>query len=267
MQKLPTITFFGTHEFGAAMLTTLISSGLFTIDAVVTQPDRPSGRDGEIQESAVKKIAHQNSLAIFQPDSLKKEKCDLPFPASDLFVVCQYGLIIPQWVLDLPKKGTINIHTSLLPKYRGASPIQTALINGEAETGITIMLMDAQMDHGAILTQENVAIEPTETYLELSKKMEPVAANLLLMTLPLWLTDSIIPEAQDESQVTTCKMFTRDDGRVDFTKSAKAIYNQYRGLTPWPGIWTTWNEKRLKLLVIASEVKQSPDNKPTSMDW
>ncbi len=250
MVQLPKITFFGTHDFGRAMLTALISSGLFTIEAVVTQPDRPVGRGQELQESAVKKVALQNSISIFQPDSLKKEKCTSEFPQSDLFVVCQYGLIIPEWVLDIPKKGTINVHTSLLPQYRGASPIQTALLHGETETGVTIMLMDAKMDHGAILAQQNLAIEPDETYLELSKKMEPVAANLLALTLPMWLTGSITPEAQDESKVTLCKMFTREDGKIDFTKSATEIYNQYRGLTPWPGIWTMWNGKRLKLLQI-----------------
>ncbi len=251
--QLPTITFFGTHDFGAAMLTALISSGLFTIEAVVTQPDRPAGRGNEIQESVVKKIAREHGLAILQPETLKTT--DTTFPVSDLFVVCQYGLIIPQHILDIPKKGTINVHTSLLPKYRGASPIQTALLKGETETGVTIMLMDAQMDHGAILSQATVPVGPDETYLELSKKMEPVAAELLLTTLPLWITGSIAPEPQNEADVTLCKMFTRDDGKIDFSRSATEIYNQYRGLTPWPGIWTIWNGKRLKLLEI-KPVKQ-----------
>jgi methionyl-tRNA formyltransferase len=259
MAEKPSLVFFGTHEFGAAMLTALISSGLFSITTVVTQPDRVAGRGNEIQESQVKKVAREHGIRVQQPETLKKEISTFSVTEAELFVVCQYGLIIPQWVLDIPTHGTINVHTSLLPHYRGASPIQTALINGETETGVTIMLMDAKMDHGAILSQATIAIDPDETYPELSKKMEPIAADLLVGTLPLWLTGSITPEIQDESEVTLCRMFTRDDGKINFSRSAIDIYNQYRGLTPWPGIWTMWNNKRLKLISIKSaEIKNAP---------
>lgn len=250
MSEKPSLVFFGTHDFGAAMLAALIESGLFSRVTVVTQPDRPAGRSSELQESAVKKLALKNNFTVLQPESLKNQENTPNIPAADVFVVCQYGLIIPQWVLDLPKQGTLNVHTSLLPKYRGASPIQTALLNGETETGITIMLMDAKMDHGPILAQATLTIDPDDTYPELSKKMESLAANFLVTTLPLWLTGSITPEDQDESQVSLCKMFSREDGKIDFSRTATEIYNQYRGLTPWPGIWTVWQEKRLKLLSI-----------------
>lgn len=240
--------FFGTEEFGAAILESLIKNGNFKVKKVFTQPDRPVGRKQELQKSPVKLIAEKYGLEVAQPGTLKN--FELSEPAPDLNVVCQYGLIIPKKILEYPKKGSINVHTSLLPKYRGASPIQTAIINGETETGVTIMVMDEKMDHGDILAQAKVEISPDETYLELSKKMEPIACELLIPTLDKWLKKEIAPQTQDESQATFCKLFTREDGKVNWNKSAQEIYNQYRGLTPWPGIWATLQGKRLKLITI-----------------
>lgn len=242
------IIFFGTQNFGAGILRCLIESKKYEIIAVITQPDRRIGREQEIQKSPVKILAEQNGLHIEQPESLKDSAIILP--ESDLAVVCQYGLIIPKKILSLPKFGSINIHTSLLPKYRGASPIQTAIVNGENQTGVTIIQMDEKMDHGPILSQAEIEISPNETYPELSKKMEPLAQNLLLKTLPEYLKGELKPQAQDENLATFCKIFSREDGVIDWHKSTEQIYNQFRGLTPWPGIWTTWNKKRLKLLDI-----------------
>ncbi len=242
------ITFFGTQEFGKGILDALIKSNNFEIVGVFTQPDRPVGRNQEIQKSPVKILAEDHNLKIFQPESLKNY--EMPNLGADLNIVCQYGLIIPQTVLDSAKHGSINIHTSLLPKYRGASPIQSAILNGEKETGVTIMLMDSKMDHGPILAQEKVTISPDDTYQTLSEKMLPVANELLLKTINGYLEGKIIPQEQNHEEATLCKMFTREDGQIDFNKSAAEIYNQFRGLTPWPGIYTFFEDKRVKLLDI-----------------
>lgn len=244
----PKILFFGTQNFGAGILRCLIDSGKYDIVAVVTQPDRKIGRDQEIQKSPVKILAEQNGLQIFQPESLKN--CDLGFGIWDLSIVCEYGLIIPKNILDQPRHSFINVHTSLLPKYRGASPIQTAIVNGEARTGITIMQMDEKMDRGPILSQEKISISPDDTHQDLAEKMLPIAQSLLIKTLPEYLEGKITPQPQNEAETTFCKIFTRDDGRIDWQRSAAEIYNQFRGLTPWPGVWTTWSGKRLKLLKI-----------------
>lgn len=244
--------FFGTQEFGASMLAALVKDTSVKVVAVVTQPDRPIGRKHEVMASPVKRFALDNGIAtILQPEKLKTFAAEHPELASaDVFVVCQYGLIIPQSVLDLPKKGTINVHTSLLPRYRGASPIQAALIHGETETGVTIMQMDAKMDHGAILAQETVAIAADDTYPTLSEKMIPVAQRLLVANVKKFAEGTATPQEQQHDQATTCTILSRDDGKLDFSKTADQLYNLFRGTYPWPGIWTTWEGKRLKLLNI-----------------
>lgn len=250
------LNFFGTHDFGASMLQALADDGNYEITAVVTQPDRPTGRKQEVQKSPVKILAEQHGLRILQPETLKNPEFKLPI--ADLNVVCQYGLIIPKFILESAKHGSINVHTSLLPKYRGASPIQSALINGEKETGITVMQMDEKMDHGAILARKVVPISPDDTYTSLRKNMIVPAQNILLATIPKYLENNITPEPQNNDEATYCKIFTREDGKIDWNKSADEIHNLWRGLTPWPGIWTSWNGKRLKLLSVEPYSKQLP---------
>lgn len=242
------IVFFGTQQFGKGILESLISNPAFEVIAVFTQPDKPVGRKQEIQMSPVKILALEKNIPIFQPDSLKNY--EMPNLGADLNIVCQYGLIIPQNVLDSAKYGSINIHTSLLPKYRGASPIQSAILNGEKETGTTIMLMDSKMDHGPILAQEKITIDPDDNYLTLSEKMLPPACNLLNKTTKEYLSGKIKPQEQKHAEKTLCKMFDREDGKIDFTKSAQDIYNQFRGFYVWPGIFTFFENKRIKLLNI-----------------
>ncbi len=253
------IVFFGTHDFGAGILDVLIGSKKYDLVAVVTQPDRPVGRRHELQQSAVKILAVRHGLHVLQPELLKT--FDIGHMAFDLTVVCQYGLIIPKNILDTPKYGSINVHTSLLPKYRGASPIQSAIASGEVETGVTIMQMDEKMDHGPILSQAKISIGPDETYRDLQKKMLPVAQQLLLETLPGYLEGKIKPRPQNENEATFCKIFSREDGKINWQKTAEEIYNQYRGLTPWPGVWTMWNSKRLKLLKIRTNSRRLPAGK------
>ncbi|MFA6105091.1 MAG: methionyl-tRNA formyltransferase [Patescibacteria group bacterium] len=238
------IIFFGTGEFGAAMLDALFNYG-HKIGLVITQPDRPIGRSQQLNESAVKILAKKHQVKVVQPENLKDFNLN-NYPC-DLIVVCEYGLIIPKTVLSHSKMPTINVHTSLLPKFRGASPVQSAIINGEEETGITIMQMDEKMDHGAILKQATITIDKDDTYNELLTKMQPVAANLLVNTISELQDGKITPVEQNHSKATFCKIFLREDGKINWINPSAAIYNLYRGLTPWPGVWTTWNEKRLKI--------------------
>ncbi|MFA7244852.1 MAG: methionyl-tRNA formyltransferase [Candidatus Magasanikbacteria bacterium] len=248
------IVFFGTHEFAKTILQGLINSPLFEIEKVITQPDKPVGRKQILQKSPVKILAEENNLNIDQPESLKNY--ELRTINSELFIVAQYGLLIPENILNIPKFGTINTHTSLLPKYRGASPIQSAILNGETKTGVTIMLMNKGMDSGPILSQKTVKILPDETYIDLDTKMAQIASQLLLDTVPKYINDEIKPQTQNETEITFCKKLDRDDGKIDWKKSTTEIYNQYRAFTPWPGVWTLWNDKRLKLLVTEKSDKK-----------
>ena len=227
--------FFGTEKFAAGILEALIASGEFDITLVITQPDRPIGRKQEMHISPVKEIALKYNLEIAQPETKQElTKYQPEVSKLQLAIVCQYGLIISKEIVDAPKLGSINVHPSLLPKYRGASPIQSALINGETNTGVSIMIMDEKMDHGAILSQTELPITPDDTY-------ETLAEKLL----------QIKPKEQDHNQATFCKMFNKEDGKIDWqNKTAKEIFNLYRGLKHWPGVWTIANDARFKLLEI-----------------
>ncbi len=241
------VVYFGTYYFSAHVLESLINSGVFNIKMVITQPDRPVGRKKEVQASPVKLIAQKYNLKIDQPETLKNYSLS---EVADLNITCQYGLLIPKSVLETARRGSINVHTSLLPKYRGASPIQSVLINGEKETGVTIMLMDEKMDHGDILRQQKIIIDPQDTYETLNAKLLAIAPELLIISAKDYLANNIMPQVQIHEEATFCKEFTRDDGKIYWEKTAEQIFNLYRGLTPWPGIWTEYNGKRLKLLEV-----------------
>ncbi|MFA5127565.1 MAG: methionyl-tRNA formyltransferase [Patescibacteria group bacterium] len=243
------IVFYGTGEFAATVLKAIANDASYKILAVITSPDQPIGRKQEMQKSAVKTFAETLGVEILQPASLKE--FDAPILSeADLGVVAEYGFIIPQRLLDLPKHKTVNLHGSILPKLRGASPIQTAIMNGETETGVTLMLMDAKMDHGPIIAMQKLSILPDETQKELFTRLAIVASELFLRETPKYISGEIIPVEQNHDGATFCKIFTRDDGHVDFSQPAQNIYNQYRAMTPWPGLWTTFEGKRLKLSVI-----------------
>ena len=244
--------FYGTHEFAVTILDALHGASFITITDVVTQPDKPFGRKRIVQPSPVKIYAEKNNLMIHQPQTLKMFTFDKPI---DLAIVAQYGKLIPETLLYLPKHNTLNVHTSLLPKYRGASPIQHALMDGATTTGTTIMCMDKGLDTGPILAQKEVDITPKETYTSLSKKLATASAELLLKTLPEYINGTLIPQPQDETRATLCRQLTRDQGRVSWNNTAQEVYNQYRGLTPWPGIWTTQKGSRLKLITIEPDTQ------------
>lgn len=247
MQKIKTV-FFGTQKFAEHILQGLIDSPFIEVVLVITQADQPVGRKQILTSPEAKILAEKNNIRVLQPETLKG--FEFPFTDFDLSVVAQYGRIIPERLLTVPKYKTLNVHTSLLPKYRGASPIQFALCSGETETGVTIMQMDKGMDTGPILLQQKLAIDPNDTYTDLDKKLAVLGIKLLLETIPGYIDGTIVPQTQNDTEATYTKILTRDDGHIDWNHSAGEIYNQYRGLSPWPGVWTMWGDKRLKLLEV-----------------
>lgn len=244
------IVFYGTGEFAATVLKNIAASGSYQILCVITQPDRPAGRNFENQKSAVKILAENLNIPVLQPDSLKNFE-NPAIRQADLGVVAEYGMIIPEPLLYMPTHKTLNLHGSILPKYRGASPIQTAILMGDKQTGVTLMLMDKKMDHGPTLASASIPVGDDETYKELSARLAEIAAELFLNKAPRYIAGGIAPAAQNDNQATFCKILTRDDGRIDFKKNAAEIYNQFRALTPWPGTWALLSGKRCKLTGMA----------------
>jgi methionyl-tRNA formyltransferase len=243
------IFFFGSHNFAKTILQGLLDSKRFNICLVVTQPDRPVGREKKLQSTPVKLLAEKYSIKIAQPESLKN--FDLNFSNIDASIVAQYGLLIPKKIIDSPKFGTINVHTSLLPKYRGASPIQTAILNGDKKTGLTIMKMDEGLDTGPIIAQKEIKIMSTSTYEQLEAQMAEQAVPVLIDSVFKYANNEIQPAKQDEKQKSECRQISKEDGRIDWNKNSDEIYNKFRAFSKWPGIWTMWAGKRIKLLNIA----------------
>jgi methionyl-tRNA formyltransferase len=263
MNPISTI-FFGTEHFAATILEGLVKNPLFEVRLVITQPDRPVGRHQDVVAPPVKKIAEKHGIPFIQPSTLKEFTLE---EKADIGIVAQYGLLIPEHILNAPTHGLINTHTSLLPKYRGATPIQSALIHGETETGVTIMKMDKGLDTGPILLQKELTIAPTDTYETLDVALAPLAIEGLTEAVPAYIAGTLKPIEQNNDEATLCREFTRGTGKIDWQKSAADIYNLYRGTTPWPGIWTTWENKRLKLLSIEpADVSLKPGMVETSKD-
>ncbi len=239
------IVFMGTPEFSVPSLAALLASE-HKVVGVVTQPDRPKGRGQELAESPIKQLAARHKIPILQPLKMK-DPAFLDALASwkpDLIAVTAFGRILPKIVLDLPPKGCINVHASLLPKYRGAGPIQWALIRGERETGITTMLMDEGMDTGAILLQEKIPITPDETAGTLSSKLAEVGGRLLIETIARLEKGTVAPQPQDSSRATMAPLLKKEDGLLDWTMPAPDLANRVRGLSPWPGAHTYLGEDR-----------------------
>jgi methionyl-tRNA formyltransferase len=247
--------FFGTHTFATVILQALFDDPAIQVSLVITQPDKPVGRKKVMTPPPVKTLAIALGIPVVQPQSLKG--FELP-DTYDIGVTAQYGLLVPKHILETPTHGILNVHTSLLPKYRGASPIQSALISGETQTGVTIMNMDVGLDTGPILLQKSLSITPDDTYEILDQKLATIAAPALIEALKAYIAGTLAPTSQDDTKATHCYQFCRDDGRVDWNQSTTTIYNLYRGLTPWPGIWTTIDGKRLKLLDISPSDSSIP---------
>ncbi len=244
----------GTPDFSVPILDVLIMN--YNIIAVVTQPDKKVGRKQILTQSPVKKFALANKIEVLQPEKIKGNNefiCRIKDLNPDLIIVAAYGLILPKEILDIPKFGTINIHASLLPKYRGASPIQAAILNGDKETGVTIMLVNEKMDEGPMLAQKTITISNNDNLESLHDKLSALGANLLLEILPKYLSGQIQPKSQDNSQATYCQLITKDKGKIDWHKSAQEIDRQIRAFTPWPGTWTNWQGKNLKILSASAD--------------
>ena len=240
------VVFMGTPAFAVPSLQALVRAN-YEVVGVVTQPDRPRGRGQVVVPCPVKELAIAKELPVRQPTKMKSHEFlkQLSDWKPDVIAVTAFGRILPKAILDLPPLGCVNVHGSLLPEYRGAAPVQWALIRGASETGITTMLMDEGMDTGAVLLQQRVSIEPEETALELGNRLAKVGGALLVETLKRLAERSIVPHAQDHTRATLAPLLKKEDGVINWTQSATEIANRIRGLSPWPGSYTFHHEHRL----------------------
>lgn len=210
--------------------------------AVVTQPDRPVGRKQTLTPPPVKRVAEELGIPVLQPVKLRNPETVEAIKSlkPDLIVVVAYGQIIPKTILTIPRFGTLNVHGSLLPTYRGASPLIAAIAAGERETGVTIMLMDELLDHGPILARSRIPIDPHETGGSLSQKLSTLGAQLLAATIPQWISGAMKPQEQDPGMATMTKLLNREDGKINWHEFAETIERKIRAYNPWPGAWTVW---------------------------
>jgi len=246
-QDLRTV-FMGTPDFSLQTLQGLIDAGCNLV-AVYTQPDRPKGRGKQLAAPPVKELALRNGIPVYQPARLRQPEtvAELQTLAPDLIVVVAYGQILPKSVLDIPRYGCINVHASLLPKYRGAAPINKAIINGETQTGITTMYMDVGLDTGDMLVKKSLKIDANETAGQLHERLAALGRATMEETLRRLCAGTLQREPQDDEQSSYAPMMKKEDGRIDWHRSAVEIHNQVRGLDPWPGAYTSLNGELLKL--------------------
>ncbi len=261
------IIYMGTPYFAVPALNALVQGSApgivlpegYELVAVVTRPDKPAGRGREIAFSPVKQAALSHGLAIWQPGSFKKPENSAALAAyhAELYIVAAFGQILPQVVLDQPRYGTLNIHASLLPKYRGPDPIAEAILQGDSETGVSIMLLDAGVDTGPVLLRRSIALTEDETTGSLTLKLAELGAQALLEALPLWVTGKITPIPQDEQQASHTRMLSKENGKICWDLSATVLARQVRAYMPWPGSYTYWRGKMLKI-VTAHAVSVEP---------
>ena len=243
------LVFCGTPRFAVPTLEKLAEAG-HSVRLVVTQPDRPRGRGMDVAVSPVKEAATRLGIAVLQPVTIKNNaefRSQLAAIRPDAIIVVGYGRIIPQWMIDLPRLGNLNLHASLLPKYRGAAPIQWAIANGESVTGVTTMRIDAGLDTGDILMQREIAIGLEDTAETLGPKLASIGAGLMVETLRGLETGQVRPTPQDHAQATLAPILNKEDGRMDFSRSATHLFNRLRGFQPWPGAFTTFKGKTLQV--------------------
>jgi methionyl-tRNA formyltransferase len=238
----------GSPEFAVPILERLAAS--YSVFGVVTQPDRPAGRGSRLRPPAIKVTAQELDLPVFQPRTLRTSDALERLQAwdPDLIVVAAFGQILPSSILDLPPRHCLNVHASLLPRWRGAAPIAAAIMAGDEVTGVTIMQMDEGLDTGPILSQREEIIRPDDTTDSLEERLSLLGAELLLDTLPPYLAGELIPQPQPEEGISLCRVLKKEDGRLDWTRTAVELDRQIRALTSWPGAFTTWKGKRLKVL-------------------
>ena len=241
------IVFLGTPEFAVPSLRALAAR--HQVAAVYTQPDRPKGRGNRLAESPVKVAANELGLAVVQPERLRRPENFAPLQAwsAEMMVVVGYGQIIPQNIIDMPRYGILNVHASLLPKYRGAAPIQWAIANGETETGVTIMQIDAGLDTGDMLLKQRFAIGESETAAELSVRLALFGAELLLEAIGQIEAGTVRREKQRADEATLAPILKKEDGLVDWRRSSQEVYNRWRGFNPWPGAYTFFRGQQMSI--------------------
>ncbi|KKT21303.1 MAG: Methionyl-tRNA formyltransferase [Parcubacteria group bacterium GW2011_GWB1_43_8] len=247
--------FFGTSELSVKVLDILLKNG-YVPNLVITAPDKPQGRKMIMTPPPLKIFAMGHNLKIAQPISLSS--CNLPPTTYNLLIVASYGKIIPKSILDIPKFGTLNVHPSLLPKFRGPSPIQSFILSGEEKTGVTIMLMDAEIDHGPILASQKLKVESHIKYKQLEEKLAELGGQMLVDVIPKWISGEIKAVEQDHNQATFTKKINKEDGLVDLEKdSPELIYRKFLAFQPWPGIYyfTQKNNQKVRIIITAMEFK------------
>jgi methionyl-tRNA formyltransferase len=252
------IIYMGTPYFAVPALKALIEGSApgsllpegYEIVTVITRPDKPAGRGREVALSPVKQTAQSYGIPIWQPGSFKKQENSQALAAykADLYIVAAFGQILPQAVLDQPHYGTLNIHASLLPKYRGPDPIASAILQGDKETGVSIMLLDAGIDTGPVLMRHSIPISNDEILGSLTITLAELGAQVLRKALPLWIAGKIQPEPQDDIHATHTHMLQKEDGKMNWEKPAAALARQVRAFMPWPGSYTFWRGKMLKII-------------------
>jgi methionyl-tRNA formyltransferase len=245
---LSKIIFAGTPDFAASHLQALVDSGVDVV-AVYTQPDRPAGRGRKLQASPVKQIALENEIPVYQPISLRDEAAQAELAAlnADLMIVVAYGLILPQVVLDTPRLGCVNVHASILPRWRGAAPIHRALLAGDKETGVTLMQMEAGLDTGPMLAKVFTAIDQNESSGELHDRLAALGSNMLVEQLPALLAGKLTPEIQDDALANYANKLEKTEGKIDWNQPAEEIARQVRGLSPWPVAYTSLDDKNVRI--------------------
>ncbi len=257
----------GTPEFAVPCLTALIETQ--TVVGVVTQPDKPAGRGHKLRPSPVKVVAEAAGIPVYQPRSLRQEAAAEPLRQwrPDLIVVAAFGQILRPHVLALPPKGCLNVHASLLPRWRGASPIQHAILAGDATTGVTLMRMDEGLDTGDMYTQESLIIDPRETAATLHDRLAELGAEMLRHRLDAILDGRLNPIPQDEASSTYAPMIRKEDGAIDWRRDAATLDRHVRAMTPWPGAFTTWAGETLKVVAARSAVERPVTDRPGAVMW
>lgn len=266
---MATIIFMGTPDFAVPTLQALIDADAHEVIGVVTQPDRPAGRGGKVRQSPIKQVALAHEIPLLQPKKLRKSAAIDELKAMgvpDLYVVAAFGQILPQAVLDIPAHGSINVHASLLPRWRGAAPIHAAIRAGDDESGVTIMLMDAGLDTGPMLKKRAVELADDETAQTLHDTLAEVGAALLLETIPAYLSGELEPQPQDDEAATYAPQISKDDGEIDWSQDAASIERLVRAFTPWPGTYTYFRGEMLKIHAGEVAVGTAPAGKVIERD-
>jgi len=255
MNNKKNIIFIGTPDFSVPTLKALIADERYYIFAVITAPDAPVGRKQILTPPPVKVVAEKHNITVLQPQDINEITSKIAELNPDAIITIAYGQIIPKAILDIPKSGCLNLHASLLPKYRGASPIQAAILNGDKTTGVTLMKMDKTIDTGPIIAQESLNITPNETGESLHDKLAELSAEILIKYLPQYLDGKLTPKPQDNSRATLTQKITRESGRINWQRPAEEIERMVRAYYPWPGTYTKWDGRILKIISASPTTK------------